>query len=159
MNDHLRRAGRARRQHDPFGFARVGERDAGGNDGGTAGDLQRQLARRRRRTLRAGDHRIRLRGRDHVRKLLRRQIGRAENEPARDAVELDQRQSGRELIRRCKENRAPRERGKRAAEARSLRKIAERNAGVGCPQEAAGRCGAQELTKRFRASLRHFHRP
>ena len=78
---------------------------------------------------------------DDRRQMLGRQIGRTENEAARNAVELDQRQCGGELITGRDQHRAARELGQPAAQAGATREVAQRDVRVASMELGAAICG------------------
>ena len=87
--------------------------------------------------------------------MLRGQTRRAQDQPARDAVELDERQCGCELILHGDEDRATMERRQRATQARAARERLESDARAGSPEMAAGRWRVvtKEVTQRLEAFL------
>jgi len=87
----------------------------------------------------ADDDRVDLALGDKQRKMLPRQIRRAQNEPAGDAVQLDERKRGGQLIPRQDENRTAREFVKTPAQARAGEHIVQADAaGASAHCAAAG---------------------
>ena len=84
----------------------------------------------------------------HVTTVRRGQAGRTQDEPARNAVKLDQRQGGCELMLHGEEDRATQQRRERAAETGAARKRRQRHARIGCPQRAGCRRLAQQIKQR-----------
>ena len=95
-----------------------------GRDRRTAGDEGVDAGDPDVRGYPIGDDRIDRRRRHDVRNVLDRQIGRAQHEALRHAIELDERERRRELIGRREEHRAPAELVVAITEARPQRQIA-----------------------------------
>jgi hypothetical protein len=98
MDEHLWQAGRARGQQDPFRFVAPAPLGVGGRD---CGAVCHEASDIRSPGLGCGAVRhdgVHGRVGDDGRNTLDRQIGRTKNEPARNSIQLDQRQRRRELI-------------------------------------------------------------
>ena len=87
--------------------------------------------------LSGGDDGVDLGVGDHGRQMLGGKIGRAQDEPPRDAVELDQGERGGELIAGRDQDRTPGELGETAAEAGAVHQIGQGDADVEAMQMAA----------------------
>ena len=160
VHDHLGDAGRARGEENPLrspgaGPRRRVERDRRGTDDGERHAERAQVAR-----VLVGNDRVDAGFGDHGREMLARKIRRAENHPARDAVELDQRQCGGELVAGEDEHARAVERGEVATEARAVHEIRERNAGAARVEKAlaAVRRLVQERAQRPCVTRRHLGR-
>src|SRR5947199_220838 len=112
-------------------------------------------AGRRHRPI--GHESIHRRGRDDVRQMLRRQIGRAKNQPSGDAIELDERQGRRQLIAGGDQDGTASQLLEPTPEARAPDQLAQRDARSGAPQRTVGQVagGARRAPERAGVSERH----
>jgi hypothetical protein len=99
MNHHLRHPGCAGREQYPFGvhlwfaFSHCVANRLPARDNALDRAEHQTLSRS------VGDHDVDSRRRDHMGQVFRIEIWRTQHEPADDAIELDQRERGRELVR------------------------------------------------------------
>ena len=106
-----------------------------------------------------GHDRIDLGGRDDGAKMVLRHAWRANDETARDAVQLDHRERRCELVTGGKENRAPLQGAEPAAETRTGDEIGERDARARAPEMPRRTYGtAEPSTQRRGVTLQHFRR-
>jgi hypothetical protein len=99
--------------------------------------------------------RIHVRGCDHMGAMFRRQIGRTQDQPARHAVQFDERQCRGELIAGGDKNRPVAKLRAVTAETRSAREIAQGNTRIGSPRECDWTNPTRRLTS-HEATGRHF---
>ncbi len=94
------------------------------------------------------------------RKMFGRQVGRAHDQPARDAVELDECERRSELIASGNQHRSSCELHRAVTDARAVEKVAETDAGRGTPEEAppAGWRVTQAVSNRRHGTGRRGHR-
>ena len=135
MRRHLRHAGGARGQQYPFRLERCGGKPWHSCDLGRAFHADRQRERGISGRVAIGNNSIDLRSGEQRAKMRRLCVGRQDRQAARDAVELDQRQGGRELTAGGNSDRFPRQFRESAAEACSIPEVHDAGDGAAIPEK------------------------
>ena len=138
MADHLRRPGRSGRQQHPLGIAAIQRHVASRRDVDTTQETfgSAEVLETGERLIQ--DDRVDTTLRDDRAHVLGREVGCAEDEPARDPVQLDKRHRRGKLIGREDEHRPTREFPPATPEAGTAQQIGQTHAGGSAP-EVAGR--------------------
>ena len=137
VHRHLRHAGRAGREQHPFGRHLRQRKLLGRDDGRRANDTHWKIECRLARRARVDHDGVGLGAGEQSVKMIGCGIGRQDRQPARHAVELDQRQRTRELARRRDDDRAAGKLRKPAAKTRSVRELIDANAAPRDPRRIA----------------------
>ncbi len=160
VHDQLRRAGRPGRQEDPLRLMASPALGIGGREPRATRDDDPHAGSAGRRHRPIGHEGIHRRGRDDVRQMLRRQIGRAKNQPSGDAIELDERQGRRQLIAGGDQDGTAAQLLEPTPEARAPDQLAQRDARFGSPQRTVGQVagGARRAPERAVVRVRHLRK-
>ena len=158
VDDHLRHAGGAGGHHDPFSVNARRRIVRQRLDRGFAHDARETIKRRVRRRALVHHGGVDTGDGDDGGKMCRIGVRRQDDNAARNALQLDQRERAGELAFRRQQRRASGELAQTAAETRAAREIGEAQRRIAIVETARRAFLADDLAQRRRINAGHAHR-